>query len=89
MADIFTDCTTKDLERLQPITNRLMIAIQAMQVEATKDLDIRDQMIVTMASLEQLGSVVDKVSKKMTTPRFIRTIRQSVKIGRAFGQYLK
>jgi hypothetical protein len=85
MADLFMDCTTKDLERIQAVSNRLMLAFQAMQVEATRDLEPRDQMIVTVASLQQLQEVADRVTKKAATPRFVRSIRQAVKIARAFG----
>jgi hypothetical protein len=85
MADLFLDCDTKDLERLQPVTNRLMIAFQQMQVEATKDLPIRDQMIVIIASLNHLNAVAEKTTKRMTTPRFIRSIKSAVQVARQFG----
>jgi hypothetical protein len=82
---IFIDCTTKDLERLQPLSNRLMVAYQAMQVEVTKDLEPRDQMIVLIASLNQLAAVAEKAAKQSSTNRFVRTIKTAVKIGRLFG----
>lgn len=85
MDGFFRDCTTKDLERVQPVSNRLMIAFEAMQKEATKDLELRDQMIVLIASLTQLTSVVESAMKKNSTPRFVRTVKLAVKVARAFG----
>ena len=83
--DLFLDCTTKDLERLQPISNRLMLAFHAIQAEATKELDPRDQQIVTVAALTQLSGIVDRAMKRSSTPRFVRSIRSMVKVARAFG----
>jgi hypothetical protein len=85
MPEILQDCTTKDLERVKPLTNRLMLAFQAMQDEVTRELSLRDRMIVTTASLTQLSQVVERVSKKSSTPRFIRSIKHAVKVARAFG----
>jgi predicted ATP-dependent serine protease len=85
MDEIFLDCTTKDLERLKRTTNNLMLAFQAMQVEVTQNLEIRDQMIVIVASLEQLHAVAIRSTKKSSTPRFVRTIQRAVQIAKSFG----
>jgi citrate lyase alpha subunit len=85
MADLFLDCNTKDLERLQPLANRLMLAYQKMQAEVTKDLEARDHFIVTVASIAHLSSIVDRATKKTTTPRFLRSIKKAVTVARAFG----
>lgn len=85
MADLFVDCDTKDLERLHDVSSRLMIAFQAMQVEATKDLPVRDQMIVIIHSLSHLSAVAERTTKRMTTPRFIRSIKRAVQVARQFG----
>jgi hypothetical protein len=85
MADLFVDCSTKDLERLQPLANRLMLAYQAMQAEVTRELEPRDHFIIAVASLAHLTSIVDRATKKTSTPRFLRSIKKAVTVARAFG----
>lgn len=82
---VFTDCTTSDIERLRPEINRLALAFQAMQQEVTKDMEIRDSMIVTVASLDMCQVSIERGVKKQTTPRFARSIRKAMLIARKFG----
>jgi hypothetical protein len=85
MADLILDCTTQDIERLSDRLMAVSATIQQVQLELTKDLDARDKMIVINASVAQLRKCAEAACRKSATPRFLRSIRNSLTIARAFG----
>lgn len=82
---MFLDCDTQDVKRLEKEMARLAVAFQAMQNEVTKDMNPRDQMIVTLGSINLVQVAAERTAKQCSTPRFVRTVKQAMLIARKFG----
>lgn len=81
---LFLDCTTEDIRRLQSKMVRLALAFQAMQKEVSEDLDMRDTLIVTIGSLELCEVAVTRAARQMAGTRFRRSIRKALLLLRKF-----
>jgi predicted oxidoreductase len=82
---VLLDCTTQDLERLKPVLNRLAVDLQGVVAQHTQDLENRDRIILAQASLDMIQHSVLRMAKRVTTPRFVRSISRAVRVARAFG----
>lgn len=80
-------CTGADIERLLPTIAAISSRFQQVQIEIGSGLSPRDQMIVSVATLDFLRRAADKAVRQNTGGlKFLRSIRNSIVSARLMAQ---